>query len=106
MFNFLHKLFRKPAPKVAVPRVVARAMAPAQPDANQPRPQVEVAHLSLAAILSKFPEDLKQNVANFPDASVTVAPPYRHDSQAIGGRLSENVSSQPLPAGAGWRFRA
>ena len=94
MFNFLHKLFRKPAPKVAVPRVVARAVAPVQPDSNQPRPQVEVAHLSLAAILSKFPEDLKHNVANFPDASVTVALPIATiHKQLAGGSVKMSLAS-------------
>ncbi len=75
MLNFFKKIFRKQPPKPTVPRVVARAVPASTLDPNQPRPQVEVAHLSLAAILTKFPDDLKRNVASLPDPSVTVALP-------------------------------
>ncbi len=75
MFSFLKKLFRKPTPKAATPRVVTARARPTVGDPNQSRPQVEVAHLSLAAILGKFPDDLKRNVVAMPEASVTVALP-------------------------------
>ncbi len=76
MLTILKKLFGKSAPKAAAPIVTARAARPAQTgEPSTPIPSVEVAHLSLAAIVSRFPDDLKTSVLKSPDAAATIALP-------------------------------
>ncbi len=83
MLTLLKKMFgKKPVVTVApvrVPRVVATSPA-------QPKPQVAVAQLSLAAIIGKFPEDLRKNVIAAPAPEVTVALPLAtiHKQLAAG----------------------
>ncbi len=103
MLNFLKKFFRKAPPQPVAPRVVARAAtAPNQMDQGAPRPQVEVAHLSLAAILQKFPEDLKSNVASIPAANVTVALPLATiHKQLPSGSVKMSLASLYRQAPAG-----
>jgi predicted regulator of Ras-like GTPase activity (Roadblock/LC7/MglB family) len=69
MLTLLKKLFGKAAPKAAAP-------APNVPLApSTPMPTIEVAHLSLAAITTRFTEELKPLLASEPEATVTVALP-------------------------------
>src|SRR6478609_724805 len=83
MLNFLKKMFGRSAPEPAsLPGVPAQAPTPrpvptpqASPELLQGMAQVEVAHLSLAAILSKLPQELTALVAQMPDETVTVALP-------------------------------
>ena len=70
MLSILKKLFAKPAPKA-----VASADVPAPSQPTAPVPSVEVAHLSLAAIVARFPEELKSTLLRAPDAAATVALP-------------------------------
>lgn len=75
MITLLKKLLgRSKAPAVA-PRVIAPSVVRATPEPVQPIPQVEVAHLSLGAILQKLPDDLQKLVSRLPDDSATVALP-------------------------------
>jgi len=69
MLTLFKKLFGKAAPKAAVPTMAA-ALAP-----STPMPTIEVAHLSLAAITARFPEELKPLLAREPEEAATVALP-------------------------------
>lgn len=69
MLNLLKKLFRLPEPKAAI----APTPAPAAP--SVPMPTVEVAHLSLAAIVARFPDELKSLVLREPETAASVALP-------------------------------
>ena len=74
MLTILKKLFGKSAPKAAAPIASTRTVVqPGEPAA--PMPSVAVAHLSLAAIVSRFPDDLKTSVLKAPDATATIALP-------------------------------
>ena len=73
MLTILKKLFGKSAPIAAAPIAPTRPAPPAEPAA--PMPSVEVAHLSLAAIVSRFPAELKATVLTAPDAAATIALP-------------------------------
>ena len=76
MLTILKKLFGKSAPKAAAPIATTRSAKPAQPcEPAAPMPSVAVAHLSLAAIVSRFPDDLKTSVLKAPDAAATIALP-------------------------------
>ena len=73
MFTFISNLFRKSGQgqTPATIRSGSHFMGEAQPIV----PTVETAQLSLAAILAKFPADLKPCVLQMPDPAVTVALP-------------------------------
>ncbi len=70
MLTIFKKLFVKAAPKAAAPTSPAPLVS--QPT---PMPSIEVAHLSLAAITTRFGDDLKPLLAGEPDTSATVALP-------------------------------
>lgn len=70
MISIFKKIFGKSEPKVAVPAPVV-----ATPTPSAPMPTIEVAHLSLAAIVARFPDELKPLLLNEPDAAATVALP-------------------------------
>ncbi|MDB6174628.1 MAG: Roadblock/LC7 family protein [Chthoniobacteraceae bacterium] len=70
MIKFFQKLFRKSSP-AAAPVPVQRAV----PELASPVVKVETASLSLAAILNRFPADLKESIVKQPEASVMVALP-------------------------------
>jgi predicted regulator of Ras-like GTPase activity (Roadblock/LC7/MglB family) len=94
MLTFFKNLFGKKAVPARSAKPVAAAAAAAVSiatprvalDSSGQRAQVAVAQLSLAAIISKFPEELKRNVARVPDPSVTVALPLTtiHKQLAAG----------------------
>ncbi len=69
MLSLLKKLFGKAAPKAAPP-TQAVPYAP-----STPMPTIEVAHLSLGAITSRFTEELKPLLAGEPEEAATVALP-------------------------------
>lgn len=69
MLTLFKKLFGKSESKAVAPV----AAVPAAP--STPMPTIEVAHLSLAAITSRFPEEIMPLLVKEPDASVTVALP-------------------------------
>jgi predicted regulator of Ras-like GTPase activity (Roadblock/LC7/MglB family) len=71
MLNLFKKLFGKSEPKAAFP--IAAAVAPLPP--STPLPTVEVAHLSLAAIIARFPDELRPLLLHEPDAAAHVALP-------------------------------
>jgi len=107
MLSIFKKIFGKSepkqplAPRVVMPRAVA-ASPHADVNVNQPRPQVEVAHLSLAAILTKLPEDLRRNVVHVPDPSVTVALPIATiHKQLPSGSVKMSLASLYRQAPAG-----
>ncbi len=76
MLTILKKLFGKSAPKAVAPIPATRATrATPSGEAASPVPTVAVAHLSLAAIVSRFPADLKASVLTAPDATATIALP-------------------------------
>lgn len=90
----------KPAAMARAPRVVGATPAAAAPVASVP--QVAVAHLSLAAILQKFPEDLRPNVVSMPEASVTVALPLATIHKQLGqGAVKMSLASLYRQAPAG-----
>jgi predicted regulator of Ras-like GTPase activity (Roadblock/LC7/MglB family) len=71
MLSIFKKIFGKSEPKAVV---VRSPVAPvSHPSAAMPT--IEVAHLSLAAIVARFPEDLKPLLLREPDAAATVALP-------------------------------
>ena len=71
MLTLFRKLLGKPQPQQPTPtkRITAHQEAPA------PMPTVEVAHLSLAAIMARLPEEMQALVRQQPDAAATVALP-------------------------------
>jgi predicted regulator of Ras-like GTPase activity (Roadblock/LC7/MglB family) len=70
MLTLFKKLFGKSEPRAAAPIAIAVPAAP-----STPLPTVEVAHLSLAAIVARFPEELKPLLLREPDAAASVALP-------------------------------
>jgi predicted regulator of Ras-like GTPase activity (Roadblock/LC7/MglB family) len=70
MLSIFKKIFGKSEPKAVVP---VRAAVPAPP--STPMPTIEVAHLSLAAIVARFPDELRSLLTSEPDAAATVALP-------------------------------
>ena len=93
----------KPVAATPAPRVVATPTAPkVVADQAHPMPQVEVAHLSLAAIMQKLPEDLKRTIARAPDASATVALPLATiQKQLPTGSVKMSLASLYRQAPAG-----
>ena len=73
MFTFISNLFRKSGQgqTPAAIRSGSHFMGEAPPIV----PTVETAQLSLAAILAKFPDDLKPCIQQMPDPTATVALP-------------------------------
>ena len=73
MFTFISNLFRKSGQEQtpAAIRSGSHFMGEAPPIV----PTVETAQLSLAAILAKFPDDLKSRIQQMPEPSATVALP-------------------------------
>jgi predicted regulator of Ras-like GTPase activity (Roadblock/LC7/MglB family) len=69
MLTLFKKIFGKSEPKAVAPV----AVIPAAP--STPMPTIEVAHLSLAAITSRFPEEIMPLLVKQPDENVTVALP-------------------------------
>ncbi|HEY3898215.1 MAG TPA: hypothetical protein VGM54_06360 [Chthoniobacter sp.] len=70
MLSIFKKLFGKPEPKAVA---VTPQAVPAP--ASTPIPTIEVAHLSLPAIIERFPEELKPLLNGTPAADATVALP-------------------------------
>ncbi len=72
MLTIFKKLFGKSAPKpeADLPVPVAATLSP-----GTMMPTIEVAHLSLAAITARFPEDLKALLVSEPETTATVALP-------------------------------
>lgn len=84
MISIFRKFFApaavaKPAPAIPTPprpAAPARHTPASEPSgAGAPAPSVEVAHLSLAAIISRFPEELKSLVIAPPESSATISFP-------------------------------
>jgi len=69
MLTLFKKLFGKSDSKAVAPTPLVAA-AP-----STPMPTIEVAHLSLAAITARFPEEIMPLLVKEPDANVTVALP-------------------------------
>jgi predicted regulator of Ras-like GTPase activity (Roadblock/LC7/MglB family) len=91
---------QKAAAMARVPRLVSATPAGGAQAASPP--QVAVAHLSLAAILQKFPEDLRGNVMSIPEPSVTVALPLATIHKQLGqGAVKMSLASLYRQAPAG-----
>ena len=73
MLKFISNLFRKS--DLARTPLAVHGSSHFTGEAPPIVPTVEIAHLSLAAILSKFPADLRGCVQQLPDAAVTVTLP-------------------------------
>lgn len=104
MLKIFKNLFGKSdAPVAPIPRVVVtQAPRQAPADSLPTMPQVEVAHLSLAAILQKLPSDLRSTVVQHPDASVTVALPLATiQKQLPTGSVKMSLASLYRQAPAG-----
>jgi predicted regulator of Ras-like GTPase activity (Roadblock/LC7/MglB family) len=71
MLTFFKKLFGQSTARTKATQ--SKTTMPFEPSATMP--SVEVAHLSLEAILGRFPEELKSLVLRQPEASATVALP-------------------------------
>jgi predicted regulator of Ras-like GTPase activity (Roadblock/LC7/MglB family) len=71
MLSIFKKIFGKPEPKAAVVLTPRAVPAPV----STPMPTIEVAHLSLAAIVARFPEELKPLLIGEADPAATVALP-------------------------------
>ncbi len=100
MLTLFKKLFRKSAPTTVAPAAPPRPEKPAE--AAQPLPRVEVAHLSLAAIVNRFPVELKATVLTAPDAAATIALPVLliHKQLATGTvRMSYASLHRQAPQG-------
>ena len=111
MFSIFRKLFKPaeakpaPAPKPAPPPPAAPVRrAPAgEPSANgAAAPSVEVAHLSLAAIVSRFPEELKTFVLAPPSSAATISFPLQLiQKQLATGAVKMSLASLHRQAPAG-----
>ncbi len=101
MLSIFKKLFGKSEPKAIQPAaVVHRPAQPSEPAASMP--SVEVAHLSLAAIVSRFPDELKPSVLAVPDAAATISLPLAliHKQLATGAvKMSFASLHRQAPAG-------
>ena len=112
MLKFFSNLFRKPpSPQPLRPKTqvilaamdpMASGLRPGAPTAVSARPmvagvpvvKVETADLSLAAILARFPADLKETVAKLPDPSVLVTLPLSIIlRQLSGGSVKMSLAS-------------
>ncbi len=96
MIKFLKNLFQKPpAPVKSVTRVL-------HDGPSVPVVKVETASLSLAAIIARFPADLKSTIAAAPDPNVMVALPLSTIlKQLPGGSVKMSLASiyRQAPAG-------
>ncbi|MGV3532836.1 MAG: roadblock/LC7 domain-containing protein [Chthoniobacteraceae bacterium] len=94
----------QPALPAQIPAQTPRAVSTPQivPELLQGMAQVEVAHLSLAAILSKLPQELSVMVAQMPDEAVTVALPVNTiHKQLPTGSVKMSLASLYRQAPAG-----
>ena len=96
MLSIFKKLFGK-SESVAIAPVAEPV--PQQP--TTPMPAVEVAHLALAAIVDRFPEELKTTILRVPDAAATVALPLPTILKQLPGGQRQNVARQPPSPGSG-----
>ncbi|HEX5177632.1 MAG TPA: hypothetical protein VFV83_11405, partial [Chthoniobacteraceae bacterium] len=101
MLHLLTKLFRKSKPLTPVRTKVVAAgnNAPVPPLAV---PRVEIASLSLLAILQRFPDDLKTGIARMPDAEAMIALPVPSIAkQLASGSVKMSLASiyRQAPAG-------
>src|SRR5689334_1492404 len=87
MFRFLKNLFRKTQPAETpnvLPRVVATSPGIGRSSENSvPVQRVETAQLSLAAIMAKFPEDLRKLVLKMPSAETMIVLPLPAIQKAL-----------------------
>lgn len=102
MLKLFKKLLGKSEAPVAVPRPVVTAVPKVVTENAQPIPQIEVAHLSLAAIMQKLPDDLRKSIVRMPDESVTVALPLATiQKQLPTGSVKMSLASLYRQAPAG-----
>ncbi|EDY20921.1 Roadblock/LC7 family protein [Chthoniobacter flavus Ellin428] len=110
MLSIFKKIFGKAEPKAVAPVRAVAATAKAVPAApHTPMPTIEVAHLSLASIIERFPDELRTLVVSQPDATATVALPMPTIlKQLPTGSVKMSLASlhrqahgciAPLPAG-------
>jgi len=110
MLSIFKKIFGKAEPKAAAPVRAVAATAKAVPATpHTPMPTIEVAHLSLASIIERFPDELRTLVVSEPDATATVALPMPTIlKQLPTGSVKMSLASlhrqahgciAPLPAG-------
>jgi predicted regulator of Ras-like GTPase activity (Roadblock/LC7/MglB family) len=101
MLHLLTKLFRKSKPSTPVrAKVVAAANNAAVAPLAVPR--VEIASLSLLAILQRFPADLKSEIARMPDAEAMIALPVPSIAKQLpSGSVKMSLASiyRQAPAG-------
>lgn len=105
MFSIFRKIFKptetkpaavpKPAtPPPAAPAPVRRAPSADPAAAGAAAPSVEVAHLSLAAIVSRFPEELKALVLAPPSNAATISFPLQLiQKQLAAGSVKMSLAS-------------
>ena len=106
MLSIFRKFFKPaetkplPAPPPAAP---VRRAPPSEPSAPAAAaPSVEVAHLSLAAIVSRFPEELKALILAPPESSATIAFPLQLiQKQLATGAVKMSLASLHRQAPAG-----
>ncbi|MHA3772005.1 hypothetical protein ACXR0O_10755 [Verrucomicrobiota bacterium sgz303538] len=102
MLKLFKKLLGKSEAPVAVPRPVVKAVPKVVTENPHPMPQIEVAHLSLAAIMQKLPDDLRKSIVRMPDESVTVALPLATiQKQLPTGSVKMSLASLYRQAPAG-----
>ena len=113
MLTFLKTLFqKKPDASAPVGAVASPSVSVAQPqaaspvravaDQGTPAAQVAVARLSLLPILQKLPEDLRANIAKYPDGTPTVALPLATiQKQLAQGSVKMSLASLYRQAPAG-----
>ena len=100
MLKFISNLFRK-SDAASMPLAVHRGRR-FHGEAPPIVPSVEIAHLSLAAILEKLPVDLRGCVQQLPDASVTVTlpvPTILKQLPSCSVKISLASLSRQAPAG-------
>ena len=107
MLSIFKKFFGKPEPKVVAPAQPVAAPTSCPSGVNMPT--IEVAHLSLAAIVARFPDEMKPLLVRDPDATATVALPMPTIlKQLPAGSVRMSLASlhrqahgliKPLPSG-------
>lgn len=98
MLTLFRKLLGKPQPE----KPKAPASHTAQHEVSPPMPTVEVAHLSLAVIVARLPEDLQALVRQAPDSAATVALPIQTIvKQLPGGAVKISLATLHRQAPAG-----
>jgi len=101
MLQFFKNLLRKPEPQATV-RIPPRTVTASAPVPVSGIPQVEIASLSLATILQRFPPELKKGIARMPDPETMVALPLSTIlKQLPGGAVKMSLASiyRQAPAG-------